>query len=147
MDLRSRAPGIIEQDFLLLDLSSPPSGHQERWDVISLSLVVNFVPSPHDRGKMLRVAHAALKEDGLLFLALPAPCVTNSRYLTSQHLLSLLGAVGYKILEERCRPGGRMAYWLLQKIKPSTDLDTDGTFTKKNVLRTGNDRNNFSILL
>ena len=24
--------------------------HSERWDVISLSLVVNFVPEPKDRG-------------------------------------------------------------------------------------------------
>ncbi|KAJ3965885.1 putative methyltransferase-domain-containing protein, partial [Lentinula raphanica] len=45
MDLNSRHPAIIEQDFLLLDQES----NREKWDVISLSLVLNFVPEPLDR--------------------------------------------------------------------------------------------------
>ena len=51
MDLRSRNPAIIEQDFLLMDSEVE---HHEKWDMISLSLVVNFVPEPRDRG--LRIA-------------------------------------------------------------------------------------------
>ena len=58
--------------------------HTERWDIISLSLVVNFVPEPKDRGnsvltarltvlmlagRMLVLAHAFLRPSGLLFLA------------------------------------------------------------------------------
>lgn len=46
MDLRSRHPSILEQDFLLLDENE----HRASWDVISLSLVLNFVPEPKDRG-------------------------------------------------------------------------------------------------
>lgn len=46
IDLRSRHPSIIEQDFLTMNVDE----HSERWDVISLSLVVNFVPEPKDRG-------------------------------------------------------------------------------------------------
>ena len=38
------------------------------WDVISLSLVLNFVPDPQERGQMLRLAHAMLAPDGLLFV-------------------------------------------------------------------------------
>jgi hypothetical protein len=46
MDLRSRHPSIIEQDFLLMDEDE----NRSKWDIISLSLVVNFVPDPRDRG-------------------------------------------------------------------------------------------------
>lgn len=58
----------------------------KRWDIISLSLVVNFVPDPSERGgrlsfnranavlrgrtgRMLRLAYMLLRESGLLFLA------------------------------------------------------------------------------
>lgn len=46
IDLRSNHPLIQEQDFLLMDETE----HRDRWDVISLSLVLNFVPDPKDRG-------------------------------------------------------------------------------------------------
>lgn len=46
IDLNSRHPRIIQQDFLSMDLQE----HQSSWDAISLSLVVNFVPEPTDRG-------------------------------------------------------------------------------------------------
>lgn len=47
MDLNSRHPSILEQDFLLLDEEQ----NRKKWDLISLSLVLNFVPEPPDRGK------------------------------------------------------------------------------------------------
>ena len=46
IDLRSQYPGIIEQDFLLMDQEA----NEGKWDAISLSLVVNFVPEPKNRG-------------------------------------------------------------------------------------------------
>jgi 25S rRNA (adenine2142-N1)-methyltransferase len=149
MDLRSRAPGIIEQDFLTLDLSPyHAGGHRGRWDLISLSLVLNFVPSATDRGRMLRVAHAALNDGGWMFLALPAPCVQNSRYLTAERMVDILRAVGFEQVEDRCRPGGRMAYWLLRKTEPGLRSDeAKRVFGKKEMLRTGSDRNNFCVLL
>lgn len=39
----------MEQDFLSMGVKE----HEERWNAISLSLVVNFVPSPVDRGEGL----------------------------------------------------------------------------------------------
>lgn len=47
MDLHSQHPSIMEQDFLLMDEAE----NHERWNIISLSLVLNFVPEPKDRGK------------------------------------------------------------------------------------------------
>ena len=49
IDLHSRHPGIREQDFLQLDEEE----NREKWDLISLSLVVNFVPEPKDRGEQI----------------------------------------------------------------------------------------------
>jgi hypothetical protein len=46
MDLHSRHPSILEQDFLCMDQER----HHEAWDIISLSLVLNFVPDGKDRG-------------------------------------------------------------------------------------------------
>ena len=46
IDLHSRHPAIMEQDFLKLNEDI----NCEQWDLISLSLVVNFVPDLKDRG-------------------------------------------------------------------------------------------------
>lgn len=50
IDLRSRHPLIHEQNFLTMD----EHVHRGQWDAVSLSLVLNFVSNPHDRGAMLR---------------------------------------------------------------------------------------------
>lgn len=43
--------------------------HHHRWEIISMSLVLNFAPEPKDRGRMLRLAHHMLVPGGLFFLA------------------------------------------------------------------------------
>ncbi|KAG8217215.1 nucleolus protein [Butyriboletus roseoflavus] len=141
IDLRSRHPSIIEQDFLSMDVDE----HTERWDLISLSLVVNFVPEPKDRGRMLILAHTFLRPSGLLFLALPLPCVENSRYMSFERLELLMTTIGFAEVETKWRQGGKMAYWLYQKIAPDSPLKMD-EFRKKSVCREGR-RNNFCILL
>lgn len=81
IDLHSRHPEIQEQDFLKLGLDA----NRGQWDLISLSLVLNFVPNATDRGeftsfrtsfldsaapgRMLRLAYDFLVFDGYLFLA------------------------------------------------------------------------------
>ncbi|KAI5124081.1 hypothetical protein M0805_003908 [Coniferiporia weirii] len=147
IDLRSRHPRIAEQDFLCMDQTE----HAGAWDAVSLSLVVNFVPEPRDRGRMLRYAHDMLREGGFLFLALPLPCVSNSRYLTFEHLTRLMQHIGFDLLRERWRAGGKMAYWLFGRRAGGKDDSEDNAessvrFDKKVVLREGK-RNNFCILL
>ena len=88
IDLHSRHPTILEQDFLRMDQSR----HREAWDIISLSLVLNFVSDGKDRGtspvggassnaritaestmtatgRMLVRAHTMLRYGGLCFIA------------------------------------------------------------------------------
>ncbi|KAI0273836.1 hypothetical protein BC834DRAFT_855805 [Gloeopeniophorella convolvens] len=141
IDLHSRHPSILEQDFLLMDQDKSRGA----WDIISLSLVVNFVPDGKDRGRMLAQAHSMLRPDGLLFVALPLPCVTNSRYMTREHMKDLMEFIGFSQMEERWKAGGKMVYWLYQRRPPPENGDGEH-FSKKRVLRQGN-RNNFHILL
>lgn len=54
IDLHSRHPDIGEEDFLN---RSEPHTDDQRFDVISCSLVLNFVPDPKDRGRYLFGSH------------------------------------------------------------------------------------------
>lgn len=109
---------------------------------------------------MLVLAHAFLRPSGLLFLVvgridahwlslncrqLPSPCVENSRYMSSEHLASLMAAIGFTEVEKKRRQGGKMAYWLYRKTELDVGVDMD-EFRKKRVCRDGR-RNNFCILL
>ncbi|KAI0721513.1 putative methyltransferase-domain-containing protein [Cerioporus squamosus] len=144
IDLHSQHPDILEQDFLLMD----PDEHRGKWDVISLSLVLNFPPNPRTAVSMLRLAHTMLRPDGLLFVALPSPCVLNSRYMTPEHFDGLMRSVGFEQVHARWKEGGKMAYWLFRR-KPqpaSTTFQDHLLYEKKTVFREGH-RNNFVILL
>ncbi|KAJ7236730.1 putative methyltransferase-domain-containing protein [Mycena haematopus] len=141
LDLHSRHPSILEQDFLLMDETE----NRQKWDIVSLSLVLNFVSDAKDRGRMLSLAWNFLVPAGHLFLALPLPCVMNSRYLTSEKLTALMNAIGFSEVKERWKVGGKMIYLFYQKRTQPAPGSTD-LFTKKVVLRQG-DRNNFCILL
>lgn len=47
IDLNSQHPDILAQDFLQRPL---PKTNADRFDIVSCSLVLNFVPEPRDRG-------------------------------------------------------------------------------------------------
>jgi len=84
IDLNAQDPGIRQQDFL--QMTEDENGC--KWDILSLSLVLNFVPDPRERGtgislarisltlmfsgRMLRLAHlflgASRAHSGLLFV-------------------------------------------------------------------------------
>ncbi|KAJ7184197.1 nucleolus protein [Mycena filopes] len=126
LDLHSQHPSHK------ISFSWTETENREKWDVISLSLVLNYVPDAKDRGRMLRLAWNFLVPGGYLFLALPLPCVSNSRYLTCEGLTALMEATG-----------GKMYYSFYQKRMAPGFSEP---FAKKTVLRLGN-RNNFCILL
>lgn len=145
--------------------------HDGKFDVISLSLVLNYVPTPEGRGDMLRRVPLFLRrhrqrsrsvgeggggrrprpllqdrneklrevEDSAgasrpvppptrshgestppasrspspfpsIFLVLPLPCVTNSRYLTEARLADILGSLGLRAM--RVKKSARLYYSL-----------------------------------
>lgn len=80
---------------------------------------------------------------------LPLPCILNSRYMTPDHMHGLMSLIGFDIVKNRWKDGGKMAYWLFRKTPRCRDLspNTLEPYEKKQELRQGKNRNNFAILL
>ncbi|KAJ9106877.1 hypothetical protein QFC19_003006 [Naganishia cerealis] len=146
IDLNSQHPDILAQDFLQRPL---PKTDDERFDIVSCSLVLNFVPEPRDRGQMLHLIHQQLNpsERSFLFLVLPTACTENSRYMTSEHLEAIMQVVGFAQIRRRARPGGKVIYTLWKWQKPDANPQSLKKFGKRAELRSGAKRNNFVVLL
>ncbi|KAK8199724.1 putative methyltransferase-domain-containing protein [Phyllosticta capitalensis] len=152
IDLHSQSPGIQQQDFMARPL---PKSDAERFDIISLSLVLNYVPDAEGRGEMLKRICQFLRapserdesqEEPLLtpclFFVLPAPCVTNSRYLDGPRLLRIMESLGFVLLREKVT--SKLVYQLWKWAgKP------DGRPQKfaKVEVNPGAKRNNFCVVL
>lgn len=146
IDLHSQEPGVIEeQDFLKRPL---PHSDKEKFDLISCSLVVNFVPTPEQRGEMLCRICDFLQEptperSSLMFFVIPLPCVENSRYCDLENMNLIFKKLGFKQI--KYLQTHKLAYWLLE-WKGSSKVDMKFTVKKKEI-RTGSNRNNFSIVI
>ncbi|KAF2457141.1 putative methyltransferase-domain-containing protein [Lineolata rhizophorae] len=170
IDLNALEGGIERQDFMARPLPAPgPAGDADRFDVVSLSLVLNYVPDPVGRGDMLRrtclfLRRCAGESDGRggdggteadaegdgerrlfpsLFLVLPAPCVTNSRYLTEEHLEKIMGSLGFRLARRKL--SSKLVYYLWV-YDGSSKSGKEARFGKSE-LRKGSNRNNFCIVL
>lgn len=152
IDLNSQGEGILQQDFMERPL---PRDDSERFDIISLSLVLNYVPEPKGRGEMLRRTTQFLRaparyidDAGLavnfpsLFLVLPAPCVTNSRYLDYERLVAIMESLGY--VEVASKTTQRLIYYLWKRVRVCKRA---GASFSKQEIRSGPTRNNFAVVL
>ncbi|XXH04877.1 enolase-phosphatase E1 [Hypoxylon texense] len=151
IDLNSQSDGILQQDFMERPL---PDDDSERFDIISLSLVLNFVPDAIGRGAMLLRTLDFLKQPSAqyssslqnffpsLFMVLPAPCVINSRYMNESRLEAIMNALGY--VKAHSKITQRLVYYLW--VRKSGAQLPPATFTKTE-LRSGRSRNNFAVVL
>lgn len=150
IDLNSQEPGILQQDFMDRPL---PGDNTERFDVLSLSLVLNFVPDAALRGEMLkrtleflRGTHANTKAGGseqlfpCLFMVLPRSCLDNSRYFTEEKFETIMNMLGYSLLRRKMTQ--KLAYSLWRKAG-----EANITKTRKEEINPGRTRNNFVITL
>ncbi|KAI1754280.1 putative methyltransferase-domain-containing protein [Xylaria castorea] len=148
IDLNSQGDGILQQNFMERPL---PTDNTQTFDIISLSLVLNFVPDAPGRGDMLLRTLDFLKEPDMteshdafpcLFLVLPAPCVTNSRYMDEPLLERIMNALGY--IKTNSKITQKLVYYLWRRtLRIPIKIPT----FKKAELRSGPTRNNFSIVL
>ncbi|KAI8953992.1 putative methyltransferase-domain-containing protein [Xylaria longipes] len=148
IDLNSQGDGILQQDFMKRPL---PTDDTQTFDIISLSLVLNFVPDAQGRGDMLLRTLDFLKRPDTteshdvfpcLFLVLPAPCVTNSRYMDEPLLEKIMNTLGY--IKTNSKITQKLVYYLWKRtLRIPTKIPT----FKKAELRSGSTRNNFSIVL
>lgn len=97
---------------------------------------------------MLELIHQHLrpKPTSLLFLVLPLPCVINSRYLSVTHLQEIMAVVGFELVKERWKNGGKVGYWLWAWREPRMGK-VRKRFERKQVLEDGPKKNNFCITL
>lgn len=153
IDLHSQHPDIEQQDFMQMQLPNPENLCEQGYDLVSLSLVVNFVGDPTQRGDMLKRVGSFLRPyiDGrdelaectpALFLVLPAPCVTNSRYLDEHRLESIMESIGYRRAKRKL--SSKLVYYLWRYQPRDSGM---AKVFKKEQLRSGSSRNNFAIIL
>lgn len=169
IDLQSQHPEIKTQDFMQRPLPSTP---EEYFDIVSLSLVLNYLGTPAGRGEMLLRVEKHLRrpkihvsggndlqqsamtprpyqeENSLLpslFLVLPAPCVTNSRYLNEDKLEAMLNSLGYEMARKKL--SAKLIYYLFRLVQGrETSVNMKGQQWKKEEVRKGGKRNNFAIV-
>jgi len=149
IDLHSQHSSIETQDFMVRPV---PASDEQKFDIISLSLVLNYVPDTEGRGHMLKRTCQFLRTRpvGLgdtacipaLSLVLPAPCVTNSRYLNEERLTAIMESIGYTMIHRKL--SDKLVYYLWQYTP--NDRRKPAVFTKKE-LNPGVSRNNFCIVL
>ncbi|KAI4286682.1 MAG: hypothetical protein L6R35_004061 [Caloplaca aegaea] len=158
IDLHSQHPDIQTQDFMERAVPSQSMLEEDGFDIVSLSLVVNYVGDAVRRGEMLKRVGAFLRftqraraEDDTnnsilpaLFLVLPAPCVTNSRYLDEETLEGMMMALGY--VQTMKKFSRKLVYYLWSLVSAHGCEGRDLEFKKKEV-RPGGQRNNFTIIL
>ena len=150
IDLHSQHSVIQEQDFMERPTCGAEDLAREGFDVVSLSLVVNFVGDPVQRGEMLGRVASFLRpwpshEDGRfpsLFLVLPSACVTNSRYLDEERLDAIMKSLGYKRAKRKL--SSKLVYYLWKY--EAGEVGISKAF-KKEEIRSGKSRNNFAIVL
>jgi 25S rRNA (adenine2142-N1)-methyltransferase len=151
IDLNSQGPGIEKQDFMERPLPSAVVVDDERFDLISLSLVLNYVPDAVGRGEMLKRITKFLRFTNmqldsttvatpLLFLVLPLSCVENSRYCDEPLLLKIMANLGFT--QERSKKTPKLCYYLFCWNGKVTSRKTD-----KKKLRDKPAMNNFCIVV
>lgn len=154
IDLHSQHPDIETQDFMERPIPTAEELNDSGFDIVSLSLVVNYVGDATRRGEMLRRVSSFLRtspgesESGeqrsmpSLFLVLPAPCVENSRYLNEQRLEAIMLSLGYQKVKRKT--SAKLVYYLWRY---DAALNQGGKLFKKAELRKGGSRNNFAIVI
>ncbi|KAI8868426.1 hypothetical protein GQ42DRAFT_164143 [Ramicandelaber brevisporus] len=119
-----------------------------QFDVVCLSLVLNFGGDIEDRGRILEQAVRMLQHSashGLLYIVLPLPCLSNSRYFSQQKLDDILrDAFGFKRIRQH--ESKALAYSLYQREVAPPKASTRAKFPKA-IVEDGPGRNNFVIVV
>ena len=133
IDLNPQTSEVSKSDFLQMKSS-------QNFDVVVLSLVINYEGDGVKRGEMLKKCVQLVKTSGYVFIVLPRPCLSNSRYLTQELFVSMMDSLGFALLVRHCTR--KLSFTMFQK----TDTGLEKSFPKR-LLRAGDKRNNFCIVL
>ncbi|ORZ29990.1 putative methyltransferase-domain-containing protein [Catenaria anguillulae PL171] len=173
IDLHPQSKDVQQCDFFHYPLATPASSSKatdwtqyavqpdppslshfttHQFDLVSLSLVVNFLPTPAARGAMLAKSIAHLDPCGLrlVYVVLPRACLDNSRYMTHARFVDVVmrEALGCVLVAERW--SSKLWCGLFH-----AQADRDGASASRKkagkvakvVVNEGGGRNNFAIVL
>ncbi|KAH9808190.1 putative methyltransferase-domain-containing protein [Melampsora americana] len=139
IDLNPQDPSkVLKYDFMKFPIP------EEKFDVIGLSLVLNFVGDLKQRSEMIKHSHQYLKPFGFLYIVLPLACIENSRYLDSNRFNSILNSLGFHSLQQY--NSSKLTFWLTQRSGQNGigSIQRNLKWSKEEI-RNGIDRNNFCI--
>lgn len=84
------------------------------------------------------------KSPGYLYVVLPLPCLTNSRYLDENRFRSILKSTNWEPIAQHDSP--KLTYWFLREtVKDGDKRKGDGAIWKREECVAGVKRNNFCI--
>lgn len=144
IDLYSDDPNVLNVDFFDFAPQQPVAS----FDVVVLSLVLNFVPLATQRGLMLHLTSTLLRpQSGLCFVILPVACINNSRYFRYALWERLCRRVGLHCIHHQTTD--RLFMCVLRKqeqVVGKNGFEMEAMFRRK-LCRGGRNRNNFLVLL
>lgn len=112
--------------------------------------MLNCVPDPVSRGKMLKLYYEHLQPAGHLFLMVPLLCLRNSKFMTYARFVEILKAVGFFVKETKDSP--KVSFFCLEKKAEDVESATRANastairFPHK-LLVQGEKRNAFSVVV
>ncbi|XP_072178881.1 uncharacterized protein [Diadema setosum] len=141
VDLNPQAQDIKKANFFEFKV-----GEKGIYDIIVLSLVLNFVSSPAQRGDMLRRCRSLCADSGHLFVVLPRACLENARYLDHDLFHEMMASLNFDLVTHH--DSKKLSYKMFRKFerRKETGLSKKSAFPKHEV-RNGKNCNNFCIVL
>lgn len=155
IDLHSQNEHIMEMDFLEFPVGGSGSsngGEGDKsdgplfsgpFDVVCLSLVLNFMGDAASRGAALEKAAALLKPGGHVFVVLPTACVDNSRYCTTGLLEQIMESIGFSTVCTKA--SSKLLFLMCQLTDVAAHTAPDRQRFAKRLIKQGKSRNNFCI--
>lgn len=116
-----------------------------RYDIIVLSLVINFINNKSKRGEMIKRCRHMLNSGKLLYLVLPYSCVNNSRYITQSILNNdIMNNLAFKCINHRVSRNNKLVMYEYVAIDIN---DKHNQPINPKVIKQGDGFNNFSITI
>ena len=136
IDLNPQSRKVAKVDFLKMDTAQVDPD----FDVVVLSLVINYEGDAKKRGEMLKKCAQLVKLDGYVCVVLPLPCLSNSRYFSKQLFVSMMTSLGFVLCVSHV--SRRLSFAMFRNTG-----DAHPKPFLKQVLRQGRKHNNFCIVL
>lgn len=140
IDLNPQCDGIIKADF-----SQYKVGQTGVYDIMVVSLVLNFVSCSSERGEMLRRCQQLCQDGGHVVMVLPRACLENSRYLDHDLFQQMMESLTFDLVTQHT--SHKLSYKMFRKAERRKEGGKSKQIFAKREIRNGTKCNNFCIVL